>query len=455
VNSNPKSKIQNPKSAALSGRALTALLATEGERGPTDPGSALVTRGGSASLKRLNSHAVHALLTQANLHRMRGQYTEAVDCCVAVLQAQPSNAAAHSLLGDIYREQDKWEDAVQWYRMAVELRPTPADQARLTDAERERQCHEAVRGGKKGRGTNGSDLLTAGVGLNTGTSNLMGVSPRRWLRGIWITSLSFLAIVLIALIALQPQRRDTARNGAKVEPVSASGSGTGLKPSPLPPLDPSHRNASTSMGTVGRSPSVTGPGLPPDPSAPGNRAAQPAPTAPEPTTSTAPVLDVRPLENTVGRAPRDQGPGDTAQNALQPMPLTGNLRFVQVKNIGDGAAAVIVEAPQELGTDSSNEARDLLVRNIFRAARTAFAENALYSHATIFIQATMPATGGGEAVLMEASLDRATAATTSPDTDPLESLTARLQGFKWTPARMPDGGTAEITVSPDSGSTGK
>ena len=36
-----------------------------------------------------------------------------------VLRSQPGNADAHSLLGDIYRDQGAIDDAIQWYRMAV------------------------------------------------------------------------------------------------------------------------------------------------------------------------------------------------------------------------------------------------------------------------------------------------------------------------------------------------
>jgi tetratricopeptide (TPR) repeat protein len=36
----------------------------------------------------------------------------------------PSNETVHALLGDIYADQGKLEDAIQWYELLVELAPT-------------------------------------------------------------------------------------------------------------------------------------------------------------------------------------------------------------------------------------------------------------------------------------------------------------------------------------------
>src|SRR5688500_15767393 len=65
--------------------------------------------------------ALQAALTQANLCRIRRQWEEAIEYCITVLRAQPGNQTAHALLGDIYRDQCKIDDAIQWYRMAVDL----------------------------------------------------------------------------------------------------------------------------------------------------------------------------------------------------------------------------------------------------------------------------------------------------------------------------------------------
>jgi hypothetical protein len=168
---------------------------------------------------------IHAQLAQANLCRTRGDFSSGVDHCVAVLRAQPGNQAAHALLGDIYRDQGRCEDAIQWYRMAVDLKPNPADEAKLRHLERER---DRQRRRADPRFDSAGQIASSPVGQSgrptTGTTNLMGLSPRRWLRGITITSLAFAALVLILLIGMQiSHRRESPvphpRNGGAISPA--------------------------------------------------------------------------------------------------------------------------------------------------------------------------------------------------------------------------------------------
>lgn len=75
---------------------------------------------------------VYALLAQANLLRIRGSWQEAVDKCMAAMRLVPGNGAAQSLLGDIYENQGRIEEAIQWYRMALDTNPnSPADKQKL------------------------------------------------------------------------------------------------------------------------------------------------------------------------------------------------------------------------------------------------------------------------------------------------------------------------------------
>jgi len=75
---------------------------------------------------------VYALLAQANLLRMRGCWEEAVGNCMAALRLAPDSPSAQSLLGDIYENQDRFDDAIQWYRMALDANPeSPADRLKL------------------------------------------------------------------------------------------------------------------------------------------------------------------------------------------------------------------------------------------------------------------------------------------------------------------------------------
>lgn len=74
----------------------------------------------------------YALLAQANLLRMRGHWEEAVKNCMTALRLAPNSSSAQSLLGDIYENQGRFDDAIQWYRMALDADPdSPADQIKL------------------------------------------------------------------------------------------------------------------------------------------------------------------------------------------------------------------------------------------------------------------------------------------------------------------------------------
>jgi hypothetical protein len=66
---------------------------------------------------------------------MRGRWEEAASQCAEVLRRHPASASAHSLLGDIYENQGRLEDAIHWYQLALELCPgSVADRAKLSRA---------------------------------------------------------------------------------------------------------------------------------------------------------------------------------------------------------------------------------------------------------------------------------------------------------------------------------
>src|SRR5437588_10057105 len=78
---------------------------------------------------------VQAMLSRANLLRVRGQWEAAAEQCAEVLKIEPQNAAVHSLLGEIYDNQGHMERAIRWYEEALELNPTSvADRAKLARA---------------------------------------------------------------------------------------------------------------------------------------------------------------------------------------------------------------------------------------------------------------------------------------------------------------------------------
>jgi len=96
---------------------------------------------GGADLPR----EAYALLAQANLLRMRGCWEAAVENCMAALRLAPDSPSAQSLLGDIYENQGRYDDATQWYRMALDAHPdSPADRLKLERLAQRRQESHAI-----------------------------------------------------------------------------------------------------------------------------------------------------------------------------------------------------------------------------------------------------------------------------------------------------------------------
>jgi len=393
---------------------------------------------------------VTGLLTQANLHRVRSEWKEATDSCVAVLRAQPGNPTAHSLLGDIYRDQGRLDDAIQWYRMAIELRPNPSDEAKLVHTERERNQLMVEDSQRQRQGYGVATVRSAAdADLNAGTVPLMGVSPHRWLRGIWITSLSFLVVALVALINLRPTHHPASATPALHLTGGFSGEGSALPPV-RQPGDPSSMGSPASLSGIRANlfaGSQTG-------GSSRTRASEPPPIL-----QTAPVADVTPLPaNALVNAPRDPS-SPPSHSGLQPTPLTGGLSIERTQSVGNGTVAVLVSSPAALAGDASDSTRELLLRNLYRAARTGLSESDTYTHATVFIQ--VPATGdAGEIAIMEATVSRDGATTVKLDTDSAESLASHLTGLKWSvpsapptpaPANPPETDTSTTQDNPPSG----
>ena len=87
---------------------------------------------------------VYTLLAQANLLRIRGCWDESVEHCMAALRLAPESSSAQSLLGDVYENQGRYDDAAQWYRMAIDVNPnSPADRMKLELIQRLRQEPQA------------------------------------------------------------------------------------------------------------------------------------------------------------------------------------------------------------------------------------------------------------------------------------------------------------------------
>lgn len=110
-----------------------ARLPDDGARCPVCGKASVITlddaaREGSAEEQK------HRLLTQANLLRMRKDWQTATLRCTEALRVAPKSASAHSLLGDICRDQGRLNDAMDWYKLALSLDPTRrADREKLDE----------------------------------------------------------------------------------------------------------------------------------------------------------------------------------------------------------------------------------------------------------------------------------------------------------------------------------
>ncbi len=75
---------------------------------------------------------VYLMLVTANVLRLRREYELAEAQCGEVLRRYPRNPTAHSVMGDIARDRGAHRDAIEWYKMAVDLNPdNMADRKKL------------------------------------------------------------------------------------------------------------------------------------------------------------------------------------------------------------------------------------------------------------------------------------------------------------------------------------
>lgn len=199
----------------------------------------------------------YTLLAQANLLRVRGRWDEAVEACMAALRLAPDNASAQSLLGDIYENQGRCDDAIQWYRMALDVNPdSPADKIklqRLLDADPRRWTETPA---------TGTVIVSRPSPVTTHTQG--GTDADRLLRGVvWLTAALFL--VAIALGGLVMSRHRAMPSTITTSPVVV----------PPPPTDPANESVSSGVSAGPGTPALAS-GTSPAPVPPAPAAADPS-----------------------------------------------------------------------------------------------------------------------------------------------------------------------------------
>ncbi|NUL81552.1 MAG: tetratricopeptide repeat protein [Armatimonadetes bacterium] len=90
--------------------------------------------------------AVYPEIAEANRLRNNKQFESAEQVCIGILRKFPNNETTHVLLGDICLDQKRYDQAIQWYEMVVELNPDKEEYRKLLDeARKSKLVEEAVK----------------------------------------------------------------------------------------------------------------------------------------------------------------------------------------------------------------------------------------------------------------------------------------------------------------------
>lgn len=297
----------------------------------------------SGQKKARSSNTAEALLSEANLLRLRCDWGGAEARCLDVIRLDPNNFHAHTLLGDLYRDQRRFDDAAQWYQLALDLNPTSrSERAKLKKVEDElaRQAVRAVRAGHSSRPP-------------SGTQRLAGLPPSTWLNALWAALAIFMVASVILILGLRAKRNGNSssaalrygtfgQDGTQSE-AARKGSGMFVLP--------------TQRGLA----------------APANRTPAAPPLAQtDSTTSSESAISTTPLPGPMASSPARQGSSDSVVSSLTVNPA------------GDRAAVVLTQRAS--ASDSVDSLRQLTVQNAYRAASSLFIANPSYQHLGVTVR---------------------------------------------------------------------
>ncbi len=382
-------------------------------------------------------------LSQANAYRLKKDWEKATDTCIQVLKADPANATAHSLLGDIYREQGKTEDALRWYQMAVELKPTPADKKKLADLEKEFALKSNAPSTKILRGGITMPVNADGT-LVTGTTRLAGgVSPQNWLRWVTAICIAFLGITLIGLAAFRMGQRTS---GTTIVPQSQPAASGIPSNSVLPPTKPIFGTNTPSVAPPASTPPTNegGTGFPAD--RPGAGTPNKPPTQqPNSTSGIAPPNgDPNGLAtakiNSVAPAPPPTQPrlatSEEEEGGNDKTTLPGNMWIAGIeKGKTEQQAQMEIGTPFAAISEMNADQRRQLVRNLLRAGKRAF--NVFPALQALELYATNDSRAHPESrqTLLTAQLERDKLSAVDIGNATEEQLTQALTVYQWAGAK--------------------
>ena len=151
---------------------------------------------------------VAQLLAQVSMLRARGQLDQATAKCREALERDPDSWEAHELMGDLYRQDRKGEEAIQEYRIALARKPDRAvieekiARASLIAAERRRLIEDAqaLLAGKADR----SDVRKPGMAalFSLVIPGLGQIYNHDYLKGLLILPIWVVLIISLNLVVL-------------------------------------------------------------------------------------------------------------------------------------------------------------------------------------------------------------------------------------------------------------
>ncbi len=188
-------------------------------------------------MQQTSGNDIYLMLMRANVLRLRRQYQLAEAQCSEIIRRDPNNAAAHSVLGDIARDQGKRRDAIEWYKMALDLNP-----GNVSDRKKLEEVIDQVYSGEKDKIL---QRIQAGVSETIGSA-ASELKATRLPSALIITLSAMLGVILLVTIivlvlgrgvapapapaAMQPAGGFVARQTAPLEPAPVERAATATEP---------------------------------------------------------------------------------------------------------------------------------------------------------------------------------------------------------------------------------
>jgi hypothetical protein len=342
--------------------------------------------------------------------------TDAENYCFDFIRIDIHNVDAHALLGDIYRDQGRIEEARQWYQLAHDLDPD-----NLSIGEKLRETRS---GGSKHAVSVSPSRKSTGSG-SLGTQNLLGLSPTNWFRVIWVFSGLFIVAVVSVVLWMRAHPRTVAfvptgtlqRVPADI-PDAVRFLPNGQPRTPGNSVAGTINVPSPNTGAAGiQTPSARTPNAQVPNPAPGATSSIPPPS---PASGASPPL--------VSVAAREEAlVAQLSRRGLLPEEVT--LAGVRVDARGLSVIVQLVQqAPSGVG---EAEVRSSVARAGLLAAQAVFASDPAYSK--VSLETRMATSGGQPQPFFEGDIDRVAAQRVDPVRDE-----ERFSNTWWAPWRPAD-----------------